>query len=205
MGCGKSKPKGDALDGLEVSTEHSNSRIEFEHKFKLLLIGNSSVGKSSLLMRFADRSFPTEYMNTIGIDYKTHTIEVNDQTVKLQMWDTAGQERFRTITSSYYRGAHGILLVFDLTDIRSFEDVAGWLEEIRAYAVSKVNIVLVGNKCDMSHARKVTAEEARAFAEQNGVVYKETSALSGEHVDQTFHELAETLLQSQFAKQANPM
>ena len=102
------------------------------------------------------------------------------------MWDTAGQERFRTITSSYYRGAHGILLIFDVTDSKSFEEVSGWLEEIRSYAVPTVNIVLVGNKCDMERARKVTTQEAKQFAEENGVAYRETSALSGENVDQTF-------------------
>merc|ERR1712166_1122744 len=127
MGCSSSKkaPEANASAGIAVVNSNTGPASAPEHKFKLLLIGNAFAGKSSLLMRFADHNFPTEYMNTIGIDYKTTTFLVQGKRIKLQMWDTAGQERFRNITSSYYRGAHGILLVYDTTDEKSFKDTQG--------------------------------------------------------------------------------
>ena len=121
--------------------------------------------------------------------------------MRVLQWDTAGQERFRTITSSYYRGAHGILLVFDMTEANTFQECATWLEEIRSYANPGVKVVLVGNKVDKAHARCVTTEEAKAFAEKKLVGYAETSALSGENVDMTFRSLAEALLESDYGVQ----
>ena len=125
-----------------------------DYLFKLLLIGDSGVGKSCLLLRFADDTYTESYISTIGVDFKIRTIELDGKTIKLQIWDTAGQERFRTITSSYYRGAHGIIVVYDCTDQETFNNVKQWLEEIDRYACDNVNKLLVGNKCDL-HTKKV--------------------------------------------------
>ena len=129
--------------------------------FKLLLIGDSGVGKSCLLLRFSDDTYTESYISTIGVDFKIRTIPLEGKTVKLQIWDTAGQERFRTITSSYYRGAHGIIIVYDCTDLESFENVKNWLGEIERYGSDGVSKLLVGNKCDLESARKVSYDEGK--------------------------------------------
>ena len=153
--------------------------------YKLLMIGDSGVGKSSLLLRFASDQFEDSYMTTVGLDFKIRTVEVDGKVVKLQMWDTAGQERFRTITSSYYRGAQGIVVVYGLDDKKSFENVKQWVELIDRYAGEGVVKLLVGNKCDVE-ARQVTREEAEKFAEELKMRYMETSAKTGENVEETF-------------------
>lgn len=122
---------------------------EFDFVFKIVIVGNSSVGKSSLLMRFADDVFHETFLPTIGVDFKIRTIEQGGSIVKLQMWDTAGQEKFKTIVSAYYKGAQGILLVFDVTDPQSFVDVKNWMNEADKFSNSEVVKVLVGNKCDL--------------------------------------------------------
>ena len=139
-----------------------------DYLFKLLLIGDSGVGKSCLLLRFADDTYTESYISTIGVDFKIRTIELDGKTIKLQIWDTAGQERFRTITSSYYRGAHGIIVVYDVTDIESFNNVKQWLHEIDRYACDNVNKLLVGNKCDLTQKKAVEYQTAKEFAEQLG-------------------------------------
>lgn len=135
--------------------------IEYDYLFKLLLIGDSSVGKSCLLLRFADDSYVDTYISTIGVDFKIRTIDLDGKTVKLQIWDTAGQERFRTITSSYYRGAHGIIIVYDVTDMESFNNIKQWLSEIDRYASDNVCKLLVGNKCDLVDSKVVDTEKAK--------------------------------------------
>merc|ERR1712099_175272 len=123
---------------------------EYDYLFKLLLIGDSGVGKSCLLLRFADDKWTDSYISTIGVDFKIRTIELDGKTIKLQIWDTAGQERFRTISSTYYRGAHGIIVVYDITNLDSFNNVRRWLTEIDKYARENVNKLLVGNKADLA-------------------------------------------------------
>uniref|UniRef100_A0A452XJL2 GTP-binding protein n=1 Tax=Aegilops tauschii subsp. strangulata TaxID=200361 RepID=A0A452XJL2_AEGTS len=135
------------------------STSEYDYLFKLLLIGDSSVGKSCLLLRFADDAYVDTYISTIGVDFKIRTVELDGKSVKLQIWDTAGQERFRTITSSYYRGAHGIIIVYDVTDRESFNNVKQWLSEIDRYASDSVCKLLVGNKCDLVDSKVVDTEE----------------------------------------------
>ena len=134
---------------------------EYDYLFKLLLIGDSGVGKSCLLLRFADDTYTESYISTIGVDFKIRTIELDGKTIKLQIWDTAGQERFRTITSSYYRGAHGIIVVFDVTDQESFNNVKQWLHEIDRYASADVKKLLVGNKCDLTTKKQVEYNAAK--------------------------------------------
>jgi len=163
---------------------------EYDYLFKLLLIGDSGVGKSCLLLRFADDTYTESYISTIGVDFKIRTIEQDGKTIKLQIWDTAGQERFRTITSSYYRGAHGIIVVYDVTDIESFNNVKQWLHEIDRYACENVNKLLVGNKSDLTTKRAVTTEQAKEFADSLGIEFLETSAKTATNVEQAFTTMA---------------
>ncbi|KAF6981734.1 hypothetical protein CFC21_000192 [Triticum aestivum] len=162
------------------------SSSEYDYLFKLLLIGDSSVGKSCLLLRFADDAYVDTYISTIGVDFKIRTVELDGKSVKLQIWDTAGQERFRTITSSYYRGAHGIIIVYDVTDRESFNNVKQWLSEIDRYASDSVCKLLVGNKCDLVDSKVVDTEEAKAFAESLGMNFLETSAKEAINVETAF-------------------
>merc|ERR1719222_1687760 len=136
---------------------------------KLLLIGDSGVGKSCLLLRFADDTYTDSYVSTIGVDFKMRTLNLEGRTCKLQIWDTAGQERFRTITSSYYRGAHGIIIVYDVTDKESFNNVKHWMQEIDKYASETVNKLLVGNKCDLSSKKVVSSDEAKELVDSLGI------------------------------------
>eukprot|EP00656_Telonema_subtile_P005493 TRINITY_DN124_c0_g1_i5.p2 TRINITY_DN124_c0_g1~~TRINITY_DN124_c0_g1_i5.p2 ORF type:complete len:208 (+),score=48.70 TRINITY_DN124_c0_g1_i5:250-873(+) len=163
---------------------------EYDHLFKLLLIGDSGVGKSCLLLRFADDTYAESYISTIGVDFKIKTVNLDNQTIKLQIWDTAGQERFRTITSSYYRGAHGIIVVYDVTDGDSYTNVKQWLEEIQRYACEGVNKLLVGNKCDLSNKRVVDKKSAEDFAEKHGITFLETSAKNNQNVEAAFMTMA---------------
>jgi len=163
---------------------------EYDYLFKLLLIGDSGVGKSCLLLRFADDTYTESYISTIGVDFKIRTIELNGKTIKLQIWDTAGQERFRTITSSYYRGAHGIIVVYDITDQVSFNNVKQWLQEIDRYACENVNKLLVGNKSDLTNKRVVDHNTAKEFADSLGIPFLETSAKNATNVEQAFMTMA---------------
>jgi len=166
---------------------------EYDYLFKLLLIGDSGVGKSCLLLRFADHTYTESYISTIGVDFKIRTIELDGKTIKLQIWDTAGQERFRTITSSYYRGAQGIIVVYDSTDAESFNNVKQWLSEIDRYASEGVNKLLVGNKNDLANKRAVNAEQAKAFADSVGIPFLETSAKTSTNVENAFLTMAQQI------------
>ncbi|KAH3757033.1 Ras family protein [Pelomyxa schiedti] len=163
---------------------------EYDYLFKLLLIGDSGVGKSCLLLRFADDTYTESYISTIGVDFKIRTIELDSKTIKLQIWDTAGQERFRTITSSYYRGAHGIIIVYDITDAVSFNNVRQWLQEIERYACENVNKLMVGNKSDLTTKRAVEYNTAKEFADGLGITFLETSAKNSTNVEQAFLKMA---------------
>ncbi|XP_020595675.1 ras-related protein RABE1a-like isoform X2 [Phalaenopsis equestris] len=132
----------------------ARARADYDYLIKLLLIGDSGVGKSCLLLRFSDGSFTTSFITTIGIDFKIRTIELDGKRIKLQIWDTAGQERFRTITTAYYRGAMGILLVYDVTDESSFNNIRNWIRNIEQHASDNVNKILVGNKADMDESKR---------------------------------------------------
>jgi Ras-related protein Rab-1A len=157
------------------------------------LIGDSGTGKSCLLIRFAENIFSDYYVSTIGVDFKIKTVQANGRTVKLQVWDTAGQERFRTITSSYYRGSHGIIVVYDMTNRDSFEHINYWMKEIDRLATPECCRCLVGNKADLAEKRVVSTEEGRALANRYGVPFMETSARANTHIDQVFLSLASTM------------
>ena len=166
---------------------------EYDYLFKLLLIGDSGVGKSCLLVRFADDIFTDSFISTIGVDFKIRTINVQGKVVKLQIWDTAGQERFRTLTTAYYRSAHGIILVYDVNEKDSFLHLRDWLDEVKRYACGGVNKLLVGNKCDLVDKRQVDYELAKSYAENLKISFIETSAKDCTNVEQVFHTMAEEL------------
>mmetsp|Transcript_33486 Transcript_33486/g.69178 ORF Transcript_33486/g.69178 Transcript_33486/m.69178 type:complete len:209 (+) Transcript_33486:396-1022(+) len=163
---------------------------EFDHLVKLILLGDSGVGKSSLLARFADDQFKTSYLTTIGMDFKAKVIDVNGKKIKLQIWDTAGQERFRSVAAGYYRSAGGIILVYDVTDRLSFDHVSSWIEQIDNNALPDVCKVLVGNKSDMAETQVIDAAEGKALAEQYGMGFYETSAKLGTSVQDVFSQTA---------------
>jgi small GTP-binding protein len=168
---------------------------KYDALVKLLLIGDSSVGKSSLLVRFADDKFSPDYMSTIGIDYKIKTFNIGETRVKMEVWDTAGQERFRTITKAYYRGAMGVLLVYDVTSEKSFKQIQGWINLIKKHAESDVCVLLVANKCDaVDSARAISETRVKAFATEVGLKTIETSALSGLNVEKTFEIIGQDVL-----------
>lgn len=165
-----------------------------DYLFKLVLIGDSGVGKSCLLLRFADDSFTDSYISTIGVDFRFRTVTIDKKTVKLQIWDTAGQERFRTITSAYYRGAHGIIMVYDVTSDESFEHVEEWLSEVNRHASESTIKLLVGNKADLVDKKAVPAEKASQFAENLGISFLETSAKNATNVETAFLTMAQELI-----------
>lgn len=171
-------------------TDGKSKLMQYDHLVKLLLIGDGAVGKSSLLMKFIDNKFLPSIPQTIGMDFKVKMVTLGGQCLKLQIWDTAGQERFRTITSSYYRGAHGIIVVYDITDQESFANVKQWLEEIQRYACEGVNKLLVGNKCDLASKRSVEKKTAEDFACKLEIPFLETSAKSNNNVEAAFMTMA---------------
>lgn len=159
-------------------------------QIKLLMIGDSGVGKTCLLLRYSNDSFSPTFITTIGIDFKIKNVEIDGKKCKLQVWDTAGQERFRTITTSYFRGAHGIILVYDVTDRRSFENIRNWMSQIQTHADVHVNKILVGNKCDMLEEKVVSTEEGEGLAKEFGMEFSECSAKTDINVDQSFLTVA---------------
>jgi len=171
----------------------SNKSAAYDYLIKLLLIGDSGVGKSCLLLRFSDDSFTPSFITTIGIDFKIRTIDLEGKRIKLQIWDTAGQERFRTITTAYYRGAMGILLVYDVTDEKSFNNIRNWIRNIEQHATESVNKILIGNKCDMVEKKVVDSARGKALADEYGIKFLETSAKNSINVEEAFITLAKDI------------
>lgn len=162
---------------------------EYDYLFKVVLIGDSGVGKSNLLSRFTRNEFNLESKSTIGVEFATRSIQVDGKTIKAQIWDTAGQERYRAITSAYYRGAVGALLVYDIAKHTTYENVERWWRELRDHADQNIVIMLVGNKSDLRHLRAVPTDEARTFAESHQLSFIETSALDSTNVEQAFQQI----------------
>ena len=178
-----------------MSSNNKNKSSDYQYIFKLILIGNSGVGKSSILQRYMNKTFEESYKCTIGVDFLMKSIEVKGKTVKLQLWDTAGQEKYKSMVASYYRGANVALVVFDITSHSSFESLPLWIENYYKNGPEQKNIILIGNKKDMADQRQVTQEEAEEFSETNNMIYFETSAKEGDNIDYVFNFAAEKLLE----------
>lgn len=165
----------------------------YDFLFKLVLIGDSGVGKTCLLARYRKDEFNLETKHTIGVEFATKELEIKGRMVKAQIWDTAGQERYRAITKAYYRGALGALLVYDVTDRETFESLKRWLSEVHGNADPNIKLMLVGNKSDLEDQRAVETEEGTAFAQRHGLAFMEASAKSGDAVNDSFEKVIEEI------------
>ncbi|XP_054272414.1 ras-related protein Rab-4B [Macrosteles quadrilineatus] len=166
----------------------------YDYLFKFLVIGSAGAGKSCILHQFIENKFKNTSSHTIGVEFGSKIVNVAGKSVKLQIWDTAGQERFRSVTRSYYRGAAGALLVYDITNRESFNALADWLQDARALASPNIIILLVGNKKDLEADREVTFLQASQFAQENDLMYLETSAKSAENIEESFLKCCKTIL-----------
>nr|XP_046235005.1 ras-related protein Rab-19-like [Scatophagus argus] len=172
--------------------EHDDS---FDFLFKIILIGDSNVGKTCVVQNFKSGIFSEKQQNTIGVDFSVRTLDIEGKKVKMQVWDTAGQERFRTITQSYYRSAHGAIITYDITRRPTFDSVTHWIKEVELYGASNVVLVLIGNKCDLEQERQVQFEEACHLAKDRGILAAlETSAKESQNVEEAFMMMARELL-----------
>ncbi|XP_019771275.1 ras-related protein Rab-8A isoform X1 [Dendroctonus ponderosae] len=179
----------------------------YDYLFKLLLIGDSGVGKTCVLFRFSEDAFNTTFISTIGIDFKIRTIDLDGKKIKLQIWDTAGQERFRTITTAYYRGAMGIMLVYDITNEKSFENIKNWIRNIEENASADVEKMLLGNKCELEEKRQVSKERGEQLAIEYGIKFIETSAKASIRVEDAFFTLARDIkakMEKKLKEASNP-
>ncbi|CAF2603317.1 unnamed protein product [Rotaria sp. Silwood2] len=168
--------------------------IEYDYLFKILIIGDSGVGKTAILQRFARNHFSSEYFVTIGVDFQIRTVNVDTKRCKLQVWDTAGQDRFKCVVSSFYRGAHGVMICFDITDLKSFHNVDNWLVEVKRYCVDQTPVYLVGTKSDLQSKRAVSYSTIKTYADAKNLVYIETSSKANENVENCFIDFARTLV-----------
>ncbi|XP_058087037.1 ras-related protein Rab11A [Magnolia sinica] len=165
---------------------YGDANQKIDYVFKVVLIGDSAVGKSQILSRFARNEFSLDSKATIGVEFQTRTLVIQHKSVKAQIWDTAGQERYRAVTSAYYRGAVGAMLVYDITKRQTFDHIPRWLEELRGHADKNIVIILIGNKSDLENQRAVPTEDAKEFAQKEGLFFLETSALESTNIETAF-------------------
>ena len=179
------------------------SEDDYDFIFKVLLLGNSDVGKSSLLLRFVDSVWNESFVPTIGVDFKVKTLDIGEKRVKMQIWDTAGQERFRNVVATYFRGSNGILLIYDITSRESFKNLESWLIEIEKNASENVLKILIGNKNDLENERVISKEEGQDFANRYSMQFIETSAKMDTNVSEAFLTLAKLMME--FNSNGKPM
>ena len=168
----------------------------YDYMFRYIIVGDMAVGKSCILLQFTENKFRHQHDLTIGVEFGGKIVNVNDKTIKIQIWDTAGQEAFQAITRTYYKGAIGALLVYDITRRETFEHIAKWIEEVRANSSKDTYLILIGNKIDLENKRQVGKEEGEEFAKKNGIMFLETSAKTTENVSEAFINSAKAILQN---------
>ncbi|KAM7542860.1 hypothetical protein Aperf_G00000011624 [Anoplocephala perfoliata] len=168
----------------------------YSYIFKYIIVGEMGVGKSCLMHQFTEKKFFPDCPHTIGVEFGTRIVEINEQKVKLQIWDTAGQERFRSVTRSYYRGAAGTLLVYDITRRSTFQRIQNWLSDARRLTSANTVMMMIGNKSDLEEQRDVSYDDAKALADENNLMFLECSAKSGENVEEVFLETARKIYQN---------
>ena len=168
---------------------------EYSLIFKMILIGDSGVGKSNILSRYINNSFSETTRSTVGVELSAKVEEINNTKIKIQIWDTAGQERYKSITKTYYKGAKGALIVYDITNKESFKNVDKWINDLKESGDDDVSILIVGNKCDLEASREVTTDEVKKKAELYKMAYCETSALKGENIDNAFRTLIKIVVE----------
>lgn len=190
-------------DEFDNSKRKNGGAEKIDYIFKVVVIGDSAVGKTQLLSRFTKNEFCFDSKSTIGVEFQTRTLNIQQKVIKAQIWDTAGQERYRAVTSAYYRGALGAMLVYDISKRQTFDHVVRWVEDLRAHADNSIVIILIGNKSDLVDRRAVPTEDAVEFAEDQGLFFSETSALSGENVDSAFFRLVEQIYSVVSSKSLN--
>lgn len=176
----------------------------YDYLIKTVIVGDSGIGKSSIMIRFAEDTFNYHYISTIGVDFKISTIQYKNKSIKFQIWDTAGQDRFRTITSSYYRGSQGTIICYDITDKNTFNSVIKWLEEVNKHSINEPILILCGTKADLESKREVSTSEGLEFAKLYNMKFFETSAKDNTNVKEIFEFIAENKLQdNSFLNQTN--
>ena len=179
----------------------NNKTGYFDVKYKIMVLGESKVGKTSLIKRYTKDQFGGVYLTTVGMDFQDKIIEIEDKKVRLQVWDTAGQERFRNVTKSYFQSSHGLLVVYDITDRESFEKINFWMDNIKNNAPENAKLILVGNKCDLADERKVTIEDGENKARNYNIKFFEASAKDGTNVNELFFYLANEIYQDEKTKE----
>ncbi|KAJ5077762.1 ras-related protein rab-8b [Anaeramoeba ignava] len=165
-----------------------------DFNFKLILIGHTGVGKTNILTKFCDNQFSENFQITIGVEYKTQIVEINDKKVELRIWDTAGQERYQSMTKLYYRSSNGVFIVYDITNPESFNKLDYWIKELKSQEQANAMFMIIGNKCDLEDKRKISKEKGEKFAKENDVLFMETSAKDGTNIEEAFEVLTKEIL-----------
>ena len=186
----------------KMSENKENNEEEEEIKIKIMLLGQSQIGKTSFIQRYVKNNFNLSYITTVGIDFQLKQIKMNNKSIKLQIWDTAGQERFKNITKSYFHSSDGFIVGYDITSRLSFTNVSTWLKEINDNAPEEIQKILIGNKCDLNE-REVTTEEGKKLAEENGMKFFETSAKNDINVKETFEAITKDILDAQYKEEGD--
>ena len=185
---------------MSLYNQDNQSGGYFDLKYKIMILGESKVGKTSLIKRYTKDEFGGAYLATVGMDFEDKIIDIDNKKVRLQIWDTAGQERFRNVTKKYFQSSNGLLIVYDITDKESFEKINFWVDSIKNYAPENVKLILVGNKCDLINKREVTVEEGENYAKKLNIKFFESSAKDGTNVKDLFFYLANKIYQDDKTK-----